>query len=506
MRVLMQNRHPGLWIGGDQVQLEALQGALTAVGTAVDFSAQVEPDLEEYDLVHLFNLPAPWTYLQCVNAQRQGKPVVISTIYQVRHDTVPYSAQQWLASYARKLIFASGGEVTRARRRLAFLEEQVAVVPNGVDQSFRGDGVEPFEFRGGEDYVLCVGRINDKNQLRLAAVCRELGVPVVLVGELRHPRYQTALQEIGHPKCVHLGPMTKPELIPIYKGAKVVACVSPAEVYPSVVLEGGLAGCNVVLTKGSASMKDWPNVELCDPNDPNSIAAAIDKQMARPRDRALVDKLSRHTWVQATRGVKAVYDQILSEHVAADASGHFASALEVFHGFSESQREKCLQLAFLRPAWSYLHLGSCSAARQVLASYARLPIDGSYLSTVFLRSVGREARSPQHSLEGIRSRVSFIERVFGNLPTSLSHLSRRKSQLLGALYAEAAFETHAASPSPLTALNGCRALVHDLSWLGNRGLISIALQGILGRRLWSMYLATKRRLLGSSRVSGGSGE
>ena len=61
--------------GGDTVQLEKL-------GVEVDFSLDFEPDLSSYDLVHLSNVTRiQETYLHVKNAKKQGKPIVLSTIY-----------------------------------------------------------------------------------------------------------------------------------------------------------------------------------------------------------------------------------------------------------------------------------------------------------------------------------------------------------------------------------------------------------------------------------------
>ena len=83
MRVLFQTR-TNLFDapGGDMVQMLKTKEFLEKKGIQVDISLDFEPNLEGYDLVHLFNLMEPQDiYLQLKNAQRQNKKVVLSTIY-----------------------------------------------------------------------------------------------------------------------------------------------------------------------------------------------------------------------------------------------------------------------------------------------------------------------------------------------------------------------------------------------------------------------------------------
>jgi len=83
VKVLFQSRSTLFSVpGGDTVQLLKTEEFLRGLGIAVEISTELEPALEGYDLVHLFNLMRPQeVYLQAANAKRQGRPVVLSTIY-----------------------------------------------------------------------------------------------------------------------------------------------------------------------------------------------------------------------------------------------------------------------------------------------------------------------------------------------------------------------------------------------------------------------------------------
>ena len=83
MKILFQTR-TNLYSapGGDLVQIESTKKYLEKLGCKIDISLEFEPNLSDYDIVHIFNLMDPQDiYLQFKNAQKQNKKIVLSTIY-----------------------------------------------------------------------------------------------------------------------------------------------------------------------------------------------------------------------------------------------------------------------------------------------------------------------------------------------------------------------------------------------------------------------------------------
>jgi len=83
MKVLFQSR-TNLFDapGGDMVQMLKTKEFLEKLGVTVDVSLEFEPDLKDYDLVHLFNLMEPQDiYRQMINTKKQNKKIALSTIY-----------------------------------------------------------------------------------------------------------------------------------------------------------------------------------------------------------------------------------------------------------------------------------------------------------------------------------------------------------------------------------------------------------------------------------------
>ena len=494
MKVLMQNRHPALWVGGDQIQLEATLTALRVLGVDVQFCYEAEPDLSAYDVVHLFNLPTAWTYLQCMNAQRQQKPVVVSAIYQETEWFAPYSVHQEILDCACKVICLSVGEVERIARHLVCDERKVKIVPNGVDPLFAKENVEPYRLPIGKEYVLCVGRIlNDKNQLMLARACRDLNLPLVLAGEESDPQYAAEIKQIENLNCVFLGVNSKAELLPIYKGAKVLACVSKAEAYPMVVLEAALAGCNIVLTSGSAAMKDWPNIEVCDPFDLASISAAVAKQMAHPRNRALVQHVAQYTWEWVAKEIKAVYEEVRATSILRRVPETGAQRITAdLNAFSHPQKERALGQTCLFPAWADFHLGNIVTAQRSLETFERIGGERGYIVDLFIRSAADYALDLYLRHQSYEIGRQFLRCVFSHLPPTLTDLSRMEFAAVGRFNALAAFKLFAMRPQPTVTVYALRAIRYDRKWLSNGGLISIAFQSLAGAKGRKLYQSTKQ--------------
>jgi hypothetical protein len=75
--------------------------------------------------------------------------------------------------------------------------------------------------------------------------------------------------------------------------------------------------------------------------------------------------------------------------------------------------------------------------------------------------------------------VSFVDRVFSNLPPVAADLARLRPRAISRVYMESAFEGHIARDWPQVRRDIPRAVLRDLSWLGNRGVWSIFLRSLL---------------------------
>ena len=136
--------------------------------------------------------------------------------------------------------------------------EKFWVVPNGVDESFAKASPDFFAKKYGiTDFVLFVGRIDRrKNVLGLIKVCKDLSIPLIIIGHRDEVAYfeqcQKAASFSTDIKLLGFLPHDSEDLRSAYAAAKVLALPSNFETPGLTALEAALAGCNIVITsKGS---------------------------------------------------------------------------------------------------------------------------------------------------------------------------------------------------------------------------------------------------------------
>jgi glycosyltransferase involved in cell wall biosynthesis len=107
MKVLYQSRvdlyNPR---GGDTAQMEHTKSAIEVLDSSIkiDIKAEIEPkDINDYDIVHLFNLDwIPETYSQAKWAHQHGKKIVLSAIHHSEQEVIKYEKN---AAYDMRRIY-----------------------------------------------------------------------------------------------------------------------------------------------------------------------------------------------------------------------------------------------------------------------------------------------------------------------------------------------------------------------------------------------------------------
>lgn len=333
------------------MQLTKTAEYLRQLGVEVVFSTELEPDLTGYDVVHLFNLIRPQeVFLQARNAKRQGKPVVLSTIY-VDYSEYERNARgglggwlarhlspftmEWIKVIARALV---NGEINKGSiytmtygnkklcRRIVGMTDvflpnsnsemqrvyqdfeaakakPFVVVPNAADLTVFdeknvvvGDAAKQFE-----GCVLCVARIEGiKCQLALVQAMRDLPYQLVLIGKPapNHLAYFESVQREGGDRVHFVGQISHEELAQYYKVAKVHALVSWMETTGLSSLEAGVMGCNLVITdKGDTRDYFGDDAFYCEPDSLESITDAIVRAYNAPSNPAFVERIrENYNW------------------------------------------------------------------------------------------------------------------------------------------------------------------------------------------------------------------
>lgn len=332
MRVLLQNRTDLLTaVAGDTVQVEKTREALAAFGVDVELSGTEEPDLTDFDLVHLFNImPVQETYRQFRNAKRQHKKVVLSPIYwdpgeylqvtgQVRtfglwwEQTMPLR-REIMAGV--ELILPNSQSELKALRELFGKLPPAVIVPNAADLIFAVATPDHFVHHyQRQNFLLSVGRIcRHKNQLTLIQVAKSLGYPLVLIGPINDGAYyQECRRAAAGMGVLFIDTLSQTELASAYAAARVHALVSWYDTPGLVSLEAALAGCRIVSTdRGSAYDYLGDMAYYCNPADPSDIKQAISTAWHSNPDPQLKQRiLKQYSWEQAARATFRAYCQVL---------------------------------------------------------------------------------------------------------------------------------------------------------------------------------------------------
>ena len=367
MKVLFQSRTTLYSVpGGDTVQLTKTAEALRQQGVEVTVSTDLEPSLEGYDLVHLFNLIRPQeVLLQARNARRQGKKIALSTIYglyteyeqrarrgaagwlfrllstgQIEYlktvaravknrechaGTMAYLRRGHLAAQGEIITLTdvflpnSAGEMARVHNDFpAAAGKHFTVVPNAVDTTVFApeQTAVPPELERYRGCVLCVARIElRKNQLNLVRAMRGLPWPLVLVGQPgpNHRGYFEQVRREAGPDVHFIGQLDQKLLPAFYKLAGAHALVSWMETPGLSSLEAAAMGCPLVVTeKGDTREYFGDLAHYCAPDSVESIRAALSQARENVADPALSRRVrTEFTWEKAAQQTLAGYRQAL---------------------------------------------------------------------------------------------------------------------------------------------------------------------------------------------------
>ena len=368
MRVLFQSRGDLLSDrSGDSVIVEKLREALLRRGVEAVVDCGPEPDLDGFDLVHLFNVAHRDCHAQALNARRQGRPILVSTIYWNQDELLQPGSRErsdyverWRTRIRRPLWRLAEwvglpSKETARRRRLrsqyyalgahgmaravigmahALLPSSplerdhllrdfpsarakpIRIVPHGIDPALfardgHGRGNRFLREHGARDFLLCVGRVERrKNQVGLLAAVRGLGLPVVLVGASMDDEYAARVRERLGPKDVWVESWPHDAMGEIYALARLHALPSFNDIPGLVSLEAAAMGVPVVVSRrGSTWDYLGDRADYCDPDDPQDIRRACEAALARPRpseDLAAYVR-SRFSWDRSADRLLEVY-------------------------------------------------------------------------------------------------------------------------------------------------------------------------------------------------------
>lgn len=367
MKVLFQTR-TNLFDapGGDMVQMLKTKEFLEKEGVQVDISLELEPNLDDYDLVHLFNLMEPQDiYIQMLNAKKQSKKIVLSTIYglyteferkargglfqKLANYLSPYQIafiKNLVKHYKEKRMHKgvykmitkgyyglmkdivdntsvflpnSDSEMNRVIADFKLMKPKYVSIPNAIDKSVFSENDSNFNnnpFLKYKDCILCAARIEGrKSTLNLVRAVKNTNYQLVLVGKesQNQKEYVNQVHKEAGENVIFLGPISHEELNKLYQISKVHALVSWMETPGLSSLEAAAMGKNIVVTtKGDTYDYFEDYAFYCEPDDVASIKNAIDNAFLSPVNPKLKQKiLEKYTWEQTANETLKAYNMAL---------------------------------------------------------------------------------------------------------------------------------------------------------------------------------------------------
>lgn len=338
--------------GGDLVQMLKTKEALDALGLKVDVTDSLQPELGRYDLVHLFNLSVVEdTYKQALNAHRQRKPLVLSSIYwdkdlyllnnpnlktslalklfgkdltKVLMENRKYYALAWhkqksVLNMVDSVFATSKSEINHLKNNFSYDDSSSKVIPLGIDaEIFKNAKPERFIKKYGiKDFVLCVGRIEDlKNQISIIKAV-DSKFPIVFVGGKNYffKKYveQFEREIFGRNDILYIDKLSQAELADAYAAARVCAGASWFETFHLASIEALSVGTPVVTTKYSPLHEYFnKHIFFCDPADIGSISGAVSSASKLKREREVSKGvLEEYSWKKAAEKINAGYKEVL---------------------------------------------------------------------------------------------------------------------------------------------------------------------------------------------------
>lgn len=341
MRVLFINRVDAFQkMGGDTIQMIKTKEGLESLNIKVDIALgnQEECIYNNYDIIHIFNIQTDkFCFDEIRKIQRIGKTVVVSPIWwdfekNVIYDNslikrilgkkivdlikdfklkIRYKRMEAILDYSTYILPNSELEIESLIRSFKFDSNKCKVVYNGISNDYICDIMNEHRL-----YALQVGRIEPvKNTLLTVRACKELKIPLKIVGKVSDENYYNqCISESDESIVEFIDQVDHNELIKLYNKAKVHILPSYRETPGLVSLEAGVLGCNIVSTEiGSAQEYFGDMVSYCNPKDYNSIKKAIETQWKKENNYELKNHIiNNFTWDIAAKRTLDVYNKCLN--------------------------------------------------------------------------------------------------------------------------------------------------------------------------------------------------
>lgn len=339
--------------GGDTIHMVETAKALEQLGCHVSIlsSSGLAGKEDLFDILHFFNLTRPADLLPHLNKIKC--PIVVSPIY-VDYSEVDSRARSGPGAWLRGFLGKSGFELVKVAARIlrgneknlswryfqlgyrgsileilkrtsAFLPNSnsemsrfkedfpscnipFTVVPNGINLDF----LKSVKRVKKEKLIVCAARFERlKNQLALIEATKGLDAKLLLIGKPspNQTDYYQLCKAKAHEKVEFIYHLPQNELFEIVSRAKVHAMPSWFETTGLISLEAAYLDCSLVISrKGDQEEYFGKFAHFCEPDDVNSIRAAIQNALKDEPSKDLKEKIDTvFNWKNAARISLEVY-------------------------------------------------------------------------------------------------------------------------------------------------------------------------------------------------------
>ena len=305
MKILYVNRNPKSWLGGDVVKMFNFKKAIEKLDVEIDFSYILNEDISDYDLIHSFGLNFEWTYQAYLKAMIHSKKLIVSSIFFPNVGNLSQMVE--IVRYASAIIVFSEKEIDAIKEYLGLddsFDDKFFIIPNGVSDIFYSTNEKR------DIDVLCVGSFHPRKQQKLICeACDDLKITPHFIGTQHDQAYYASCAN-NHVIEYH-GRMEQEELVDYYARAKVVVQPSKIDPFPNTLLEGGMAGCNFVLTTTTYVPDSLPGIIMCESKNRQDIREAIEKALNLDLNTKLREYLkNKFSWETAARNTIKLYKKI----------------------------------------------------------------------------------------------------------------------------------------------------------------------------------------------------
>ena len=332
--------------GGGEILLLKTKEFLSKQNIKIKLFNQWEDKLTDHNILHNFGLSSN-SYDLIKTAYNKKIPIAITPVYSwpsirfairsginlrqklelstyaILHNTNPINKLTNMGKMLNKaslILTDSHAEKNMILKNFKLNENKFKIAPYGVDKRFyhanKREFINKYKM---EDFLLYTGRLEPrKNVLTLIKIANKFNLPLVIIGSGNYQggeEYYNLCKKIAKKNIVFIDKIEHESslLSSAYAAAKAVVLPSWLENPGLSVLEGGLAGANVLVTSRGSSKEYFKDYALySDPFDNKDIEKKLLMIYKKDKDNKLREHIKKNfIWEIVTKKIAKYYKDLV---------------------------------------------------------------------------------------------------------------------------------------------------------------------------------------------------